>query len=72
MEISVIQRDDGVGHRILEISQIEFYDFIDEDIGIRKIDEIILPKRCFFDPINKGRMKFFDGFLISAERILLL
>jgi len=71
MEISVVQRDDGIDHRILEIPQIEFYDRIDEDVGIRKTCEIVFPKRCFFDPIRERKMEFLDGFLIRSERISL-
>ena len=69
VEISVIQRDDGIGHRILEISQIEFYDFIDENIGIGETRKIILPKRCFLDPIDERNMEFLDGLLISTQCI---
>lgn len=71
MEISVVQRDDSIDHRILEISQIEFYDLIDEDIGIGEIREIVFPKRCFLGPISERKVEFLDGFLIRGERILL-
>jgi len=71
VEISVIERNDGVCHRILEISQIKFDDSIDENIGIGKIREIVLPEWRFLDPICEREMEFFDAFLISGKRIFL-
>ena len=71
VEISVIERDAGISHRILEISQIEFYDPIDEDVGIGETGEIILPKRSLFGPIGEREMESLDGLLIGTEYILL-
>gem|GEM_PF-4132718 len=70
VEISVVQRNHGIGHCILEISQIEFYDFIDENVGIGETCKIILPKRSFLGSIVEREMKFFDGLLICSKRIL--
>ena len=72
MEISVIERDDRIRHRIFEISQIEFDYFIHQDMGIRESCEIIFSQWDFLDPITKRKMEFFDRFLVSGERISLL
>lgn len=72
MEIAVVERDERIHHCILEISQIEFYDPVDEDIGIRQCGEIIFPQRRLFCPIAEREMEFPDGFLIRSRRISFL
>lgn len=34
VEIAIIQRNKSIYHSVLEISEIKFYDLIDENIGI--------------------------------------
>jgi hypothetical protein len=70
VEISVIERQYSVCHRILEISQIKFYDPVDEDMGIRESSKIIFPKRSLLSPIVEGEMKFLDRLLMSSKHIL--
>lgn len=71
MEISVVERDDRIRHRILEVSQIEFYEFVDEDVGVRETVEIILPERSLLDSIDERKMEFLYGLLIGGKRISL-
>ena len=70
-KISVIQRYQGIYHRIFEISEIVFDDTIDHHIGMRKRREIIFPKSCFFCSSSKRPLKFSDSFLRSTASISL-